>query len=69
MRRHLESRLQAVETSQAGTVAGEVWIELRDGTLRGPRGAAITPDAFEAVCSRLAHVMILPDNGCDASRP
>jgi hypothetical protein len=69
MRRDLERRLQAVELSQTGTVAGEVWIELCDGTLRGSRGATITLDAFEAVCSRLALVMILPDNGRDASRP
>ncbi len=69
MRRDLESRLQAVETASAGTIAGEVWIELRDGMLHGPRGETITQDAFAVVCSRLPFVLILPDNGRDAMGP
>ena len=53
VRRDLESRLQAFETAQAGTIAGEVWIELRDGVLLGrwsetitqarPRGGLLPP--------------------------
>ena len=69
MRRDLERRLQDVETGQAKSIAGEVWIELRDGMLHGPRGETITQDAFAVVCSRLPFVLILPDNGRDATGP
>jgi hypothetical protein len=68
MRRELERRLQAFETAQTRTIA-EVWIELRDGTLRGPRGELITPAAFNLVCARLSVVIVLPDNERDATRP
>jgi hypothetical protein len=69
MRRELERRLQAFETAQTRPIAAEVWIELRDGMLRGPRGEQITRDAFKLVCSRLPAVVILPDNGRDAPTP
>jgi hypothetical protein len=69
MRRILEGRLRAVETKQAASVAGEVWIELVDGMLRGPRGETITPEAFKSVSACLPFVVILPDNGRDAKRP
>jgi hypothetical protein len=69
MRRELERRLQAFETAQTRTIAAEVWIELSDGTLRGPRGEQITRDAFETVCARFSVVVILPDNGRDAPTP
>jgi hypothetical protein len=68
MRRNLESRLQAVEAAPAETITGEVWIELRDGMLHGPRGETITQEAFKSVCSRLPFVLVLPDNGRE-SRP
>ena len=69
MRRDLESRLQAVENAQAGSVAGEVWIELPDGMLHGPRGETITQAAFDLVCARLPLALILSDNGRNATRP
>ena len=68
MRRDLERRLQTVETTRAGANAIEVWIKLRNGMYCGPRGETITRDAFAVVCSRLALVVILPDNGRDAKR-
>jgi hypothetical protein len=52
------------EQVQPGFV--EVWIELADGKMRGPRGETLTPDAFELVRSGLPGVVILPDNGRDA---
>ena len=55
MRRDLESRLQAVEIAQGGSIAGEVWIELRDGMQHGPRGETITQAAFDLVCPRKGH--------------
>lgn len=69
MRRELERRLQAFETARTRTISAEVWIELHDGMLRGPRGEMITRAAFKLVCSRLSIVVILPDNGRDATRP
>jgi hypothetical protein len=69
MRRDLEYRLQAVETAQVGAGAIEVWIELCNGMFCGPRGETITRDAFAVVCSRLALIVILPNNGRDAKRP
>jgi hypothetical protein len=68
MQRDLERRLQAVETAQVGANVCEVWIKLRNH-MYGPRGETITRDAFDVVCSRLALVVILPDNGRDATRP
>ena len=44
-----ERRLQAVETARAAATVCEVWIEQRDGMLRGPRGEIITRDAFKDV--------------------
>jgi hypothetical protein len=67
-RRDLERRLQAVETAQVGANVCEVWIKLRNDMYCGPRGETITRDAFDVVCSRLALVVILPDNGRDAKR-
>jgi hypothetical protein len=64
MRKVLERRLQAVEIEQTDTIT-EVWIEQGDNVLRGARGETITRDAFEVVCSRLAIVVSLPDNGRD----
>jgi hypothetical protein len=67
MRKVLERRLQAVEIEQTDTIT-EVWIEQGDNVLRGPRGETITRDAFAVVCSHLALIVILPDNGRDAKR-
>jgi hypothetical protein len=69
MRRDLESRLPAVETKQAGSTAGEVWIEMGNGMLGGPRGETITPEAFRSVSAHLPFVLVLPDNGRDAKIP
>ena len=69
MRRELERRLQALETAQTRTIAAEVWIELRDGMLRGPRGEQVTLNGFKSVCARLSVVVILPDDGRDPTRP
>ena len=68
MRRDLDRRLQTVETARAGANANEVWIELRNGMYCRPRGETITRDAFAVVCSRLALVVIIPENGRDAKR-
>jgi hypothetical protein len=64
MRRDLGPRLRPADTG-GGARTGEVWIELRDGTLCGPRGERITRDAFEAVCADLPAVVVLPDNERD----
>jgi hypothetical protein len=69
MRRDLERRLQAVEIEQVETITGEVWIELGDGMLHGPRAETITREALKSVCSRLPFVLIFPDNGRDATGP
>jgi hypothetical protein len=69
VRRDLEGRLQAVETARAGAKACEVWIEQNDNMLRGPWGETNTHDAFEVVRSAIATIVILPDNGRDATRP
>ena len=73
MPRDLERRLQAVEIvaveiEQIDTIT-RVWIELSNGMLRGRRGETITRDAFKLVCSRHPFVVILPDNGRDATEP
>jgi hypothetical protein len=69
MRRDLEFRLQAVETEQAEPAAGKVRIQLGDGRFRDPHGETITPAAFNLVRARPPLVLILPDNGRDATRP
>jgi hypothetical protein len=69
VRRDLKRRLQAVETGRAGAKACEVWIEQNDKTLRGPSGETSIHDAFKVVHSAIATIVILPDNGRDATRP
>jgi hypothetical protein len=64
MRRQLEPNLRPADTGSAAKT-GEVWIELRNGMMRGPRGEIISRAAFELACSGLATVVILPDNGRD----
>ena len=51
MRRELKRRLRAVEFSGSGGI--EIWIEQRDGTVRGPRGEQMTIEEAKA----LAHVV------------
>jgi hypothetical protein len=65
MPKDFERRLRAVETASAEANTCEVWIELRNGMMRGPRGEIISRAAFELACSGLAIVVILPDNGRD----
>jgi hypothetical protein len=65
MSKRFERRLRAMETSSVEANTGEVWIELSDGMMRGPRGEVISRAAFELACSRLAAVVILPDNERD----
>jgi hypothetical protein len=38
MRRDLERRLQMLETVRVEECAAEVWIEMANGMMRGPRG-------------------------------
>jgi hypothetical protein len=65
MPKDFERRLRAAETASAEANTCEVWIELRNGMMRGPRGEIISRAAFELACSGLATVVILPDNGRD----
>jgi hypothetical protein len=69
IRRDFERRLQAVETAQVGANPCVVWIEQSDNMLRSPRGETITRRTFEVVRSAIATIVILPDNGRDATRP
>jgi hypothetical protein len=64
MLKAFERRLRAVEIANARGHDGEVWIELRDGMMRGPRGERITRVQFEAARSGFVTV-VLPDNGRD----
>jgi len=68
MRRDLKRRLQAKEPARMGTTPVEVWIEMADGLMLGPRGEMISRDEFEVRCSRLGTVLVLPDNGRDNIR-
>jgi hypothetical protein len=68
MRKNLERRLRNAEIKRAGTESVEVWIILNNGMMRGPRGETISRDAFEEASSGLNAVIILPDNGRDATR-
>jgi hypothetical protein len=68
MRRGLELRLRAIET-EAYPATGEVWIQLSDGRLRGPRGETVTPTEFNLICAGLSYVVVLPDSGRDMQRP
>jgi hypothetical protein len=65
MPKDFERRLRAAETASAEANTCEVWIELRNGMMRSPRGEIISRAAFELACSGLAIVVILPDNGRD----
>lgn len=77
MRRDLERRLQAVKAARIRTSAVEVWFEMADGMMRGPRSEMIPGDEFELRRSGVdldvsgpggkplstVPVVILPDNG------
>jgi hypothetical protein len=65
MPKDFERRLRTAETASAEENTCEVWIVLKNGMMRGPRGETISLTAFELVCSRLAAVVILPDNERD----
>jgi hypothetical protein len=65
MQKATERRIRAVEDASVGTNTCEVWIELEDGMMFGPRGETISPASFEMVCSKLAAVVVLPDNKRD----
>jgi hypothetical protein len=65
MPKDFERRLRVAETASAEENTCEVWIELRNGIIRGPRGKIISRAAFESAYSRLAAVVILPDNERD----
>ena len=65
MPKDFERRLRAAETASAEANTCEVWIELRNGMMRGPRGEIISRAALELACSGLATVVILPDNERD----
>ena len=47
MRRDLERRLQAVQAARIGASTVELWIEMADGMMRGPRREMIPGDEFE----------------------
>ena len=67
MRKDLERRLEAIETARIRKNSYELWIILRDGSMRGPRGQVITQQEYEAYASgkRGTAFVILPDNGRD----
>jgi hypothetical protein len=46
MLRHLERRLQRLETA-AGLSGPEIWVTDADETLRGPHGERITREVFD----------------------
>ena len=66
--RSLQRRLQAVETPPVRTEVCQIWIELDDGRLRGPRGQLVTRQEFETACLGLGTVVIMPDNGRDPDK-
>jgi len=65
MAKDFERRLRALETVMPKANTGEVWIELGDGMMFGPRGEIISRTAFAAACSALTAVVVLPDNQRD----
>jgi len=65
MRRDRERRLQALEAVAVQTSAGELWIELDGGMLRGPQGETVSKKTFEATSFGPGPILILPDNGRD----
>jgi hypothetical protein len=67
MRRDLERRIQAVETARIKASVAEVWIEMANGMMRGPRGELIPREEFEVLRNGVGPTVILPDNGRDAS--
>ena len=61
--RKLESRANSGYNTRLGN--GEIWIELRDGRMRGRDGTILPREQFEQRRLRAGIVLVLPDNGRD----
>ena len=65
--RQLEARARSGSKSKLG--CGEIWIQLKDGRMRGEGGKILSPEEFEQRRPRADTVLILPDNGRDEPLP
>jgi hypothetical protein len=65
--RKLESRANSGYNTRLGS--GEIWIELRDGRMRGEDGTISSRKQFEQRRLRAGAILILPDNGRDYPLP
>jgi hypothetical protein len=61
--RQLEARASSGYKTMLG--GGEIWIELRDGRMRGVDGKILSREEFEQRRPRAGTILVLPDNGRD----